>query len=560
MFSFRWVDPEYGPQLSAQQLDQLESLLARADVETVAPANRGRETVRIRWQHGDETRVAYLKREHRTRWKDLLRHLFAFRGWWTKARTELHVLQRLQEQGIGCPRPLACMQEGFFRPKACLLLADLGEMRPLPEYLACAMKDADATQRAKFFRSLGGEIARLHAAGVMQPDLYANHVLVADGENAPRFALLDFQRSRILRRVPTTSRVRDLAALLATLSERAADLHERRLLLDSYIEMSGLTAECTPMVEAIKRRVQKLLRRRKIWEIRESDAVEPREVTRIQTENGEDLWVDAAYWPTLREANLGSFRQVMETTQGTCMRALKDRENWKLELHDPHQQPRAAYLKKHHVKDVGSWLRAKMGARTTTTAGSVEARNVERLRRAGIPAMHVIAYGEKLHESGLSESFVLTEELSGHTQLDHFLRDRFAPRKAGPRDEQSVDLRTLLYDVAAVAKRFHTLGYNHRDFYCCHFFIREPEPGSFEVNLIDLQRVEHRHRLRRRWVVKDLAQLSYSAPSEHISNTDQMAFAKRYFGVTKLRPKDKRMIRAVLAKRRRMQRSLGPHP
>lgn len=560
MFSFRWVDPDHGSQLSEQQFDQLTAMLSRTDVESIAPGNRGRETVRVRWQFGDETRVGYMKREHRIRWKDLLRNLFAFRGWWTKARAEFHVLQRLQQQGIACPRPLACVQKGFLRPKACLLLDDLGEMRPLAEYLTRGMHGADVTQRARFFRCLGGEIARLHAAGVTQPDLYANHILVADQENAPRFAMLDFQRSRILRRVPTAARVRDLAALLATLSERAADLHERRLLLDSYIELSGLSAECSQIVEAIKRRVQKLLTRRKIWEIRESDAVEPREVTRIQTPAGEDLWVDSQYWPALREANLGSFRQVMETTQGTCLRALKDRENWKLELHDPHQQPRAAYLKKHHVKDVGSWLRAKMGAQRTTTAGSVEARNVERLRRAGIPAMHVIAYGEKLHESGLSESFVLTEELSGHTQLDHFLRDRFALRRPGPRNQESVDLRTLLYDVAVVARRFHVLGYNHRDFYCCHFFIREPEPGTFEVNLIDLQRVEHRRRLRRRWVVKDLAQLSYSAPPEHISNTDQMAFAKRYFGVTKLRPKDKRMIRAVLAKRRRMQRNLGPHP
>jgi len=111
-----------------------------------------------------------------------------------------------------------------------------------------------------------------------------------------------------------------------------------------------------------------------------------------------------------------------------------------------------------------------------------------------------------------------------------------------------------------VARKFHALGYNHRDFYCCHFFIREPRPGDFEVNLIDLQRVEHRRRLRRRWLIKDLAQMSYSSPCDQISQTDQMAFIKQYLGVTKLRPAEKRFIRAVLAKRRRMLRNLGPHP
>ena len=53
-------------------------------------------------------------------------------------------------------------------------------------------------------------------------------------------------------------------------------------------------------------------------------------------------------------------------------------------------------------------------------------------------------------------------------------------------------------EVADVAGRFHRLGYNHRDFYCCHFFIRETDDGGFRVNLIDLQRVEHRRCWRRR--------------------------------------------------------------
>jgi len=560
MFSFRWVDPDHQSTLRQQGLDQLSSLLSRTDVDVVATGNRGRETVRVSLTCGNEPHTVYLKRERRIALKDLARHLLSFGGWWTKARAEFHILKRLRAEGIECPRPIACMQQGFFRPQGCLLLADLGEMRPLADYLSTGMIDADVTQRARFFRCLGNEVARLHATGVSQPDLYSSHIVVANESDGWRFAFLDFQRSRLFRKIPIRSRVRDLAALFATLPERLADQHERRLLLDSYIETSGLSGERSRVADGIQRRVGRLLLRRKIWEIRESDTVKPRGVTHIQTDDGENLWVDDAYWPVLQEAKLSTFRQVMETTEGTCMRALKDRENWKLELHDPHQSPRAAYLKKHHVRGIGSWLKAKAGARSMVSAGSVEAHNVERLRRAGIGAMHVIAYGENLNDSGLAESFVLTEELSNHTQLDDFLRQRFSDGQARRPRQENVDLRTLIDEVAMVAQRFHALGYNHRDFYCCHFFIRESRPGVFEVNLIDLQRVEHRRHLRRRWLVKDLAQLSYSAPGEQISRTDQMAFIKRYLGVTKLRPSDKRFIRAVLAKRRRMQRNLGPHP
>ncbi len=174
--------------------------------------------------------------------------------------------------------------------------------------------------------------------------------------------------------------------------------------------------------------------------------------------------------------------------------------------------------------------------------------------------MRLVAFGEKLHADGLLESFVLTEELVGYTQLDHFLRQRFGPRQTHMRTPTDRILNRLIVEVAHVAAKFHKLGYNHRDLYCCHFFIKEPQSGSFQVNLIDLQRVEHRRHWRRRWLVKDLAQLAYSAPRDRITCTHKLAFIKHYLGVNKLRPADKRFIREVLAKQRVMERNLGMHP
>jgi heptose I phosphotransferase len=111
-----------------------------------------------------------------------------------------------------------------------------------------------------------------------------------------------------------------------------------------------------------------------------------------------------------------------------------------------------------------------------------------------------------------------------------------------------------------VARRFHAAGFNHRDFYCCHFFIQELPGPRFAIRLIDLQRVEQRHWLRRRWIVKDLAQLAYSAPRERIGRTLRLAFIKRYLGVARLSPADKRFVRRVLRRQLAMQRRLGEHP
>lgn len=284
---------------------------------------------------------------------------------------------------------------------------------------------------------------------------------------------------------------------------------------------------------------------------------EPRDSRLVALDDGA-LVIAAEFVEPLRAAGWTDFAAVMHTTQGRCLRQLKDRENWRIELDTTHAAPRGAYLKKHHERGWRTWL-AERGVIDAPSPGEWEALNVHRLQCDGIPAMRLIAYGQRTARTGQRESFVLVEELTGYEQLDHFLRRRFAPLPEQTAAERR-DLSTLLAAVADVARRFHDCGYNHRDLYCCHFFIRESHPGVFDVRLIDLQRVEQRRWLRQRWIVKDLAQFAYSMPRERVSCVEQLRLAKRYLGVDRLRSQDKRLIRAVLAKRDAMIRKLGAHP
>jgi heptose I phosphotransferase len=238
------------------------------------------------------------------------------------------------------------------------------------------------------------------------------------------------------------------------------------------------------------------------------------------------------------------------------MRTLNDRENRQLEL-TVQGRRRRVYLKRHHVRSWRSRLRAWLGLGPDRSAGRAEARSVRRLEAAGIPCMELAAYGERLRNDGLIESFLITPELEGFVPLDDFLRTRFDILNPGQSDSRNADLLELIDQVAAVACRFHQSGFNHRDLYCCHFFVREHAPGRFEVRLIDLQRVQYRTRFRRRWLVKDLAQLAYSAPRDRVKCTQKLAFIRRYFGVNKLRPEHKRLVREILARQQAMERKLG---
>ncbi|MBI3461950.1 MAG: hypothetical protein HY000_02680, partial [Planctomycetes bacterium] len=434
----------------------------------------------------------------------------------------------------------------------------LPHARELNHFLAEQPFEDDAPRRTEFFDELGRSIARLHATGVNHPDLYSIHIHVARRASRWQVWFLDFQRSTWRREIRLEMRVRDLAALAATLPERLADKHDRAALWDGYLAESKVGVRMSQLAAAIDRRSQRLLTRRKFWEIRESDTQGHQSAPNVELEGPTTLWIDAAYSQRLERAGLTTFSAMMSTRDGLLLRALKDRENWRLRLDSV--EPCGAYLKKHHQRSLATWLRAKAGWGLGETPGRTEARNVASLARGGIAAMRLIAFGEKLHEDGLLESFVLTEELVGFTQLDHFLRQRFSPRHATRVVRRDPELEELIRCVASVASRFHRLGYNHRDLYCCHFFIREPSCGEFHVNLIDLQRVEHRRRFRRRWLVKDLAQLAYSVPCDRITCTQKLAFMKHYLGVRKLDARHKRFIRRVLAKQQAMERNLGAHP
>ena len=141
---------------------------------------------------------------------------------------------------------------------------------------------------------------------------------------------------------------------------------------------------------------------------------------------------------------------------------------------------------------------------------------------------------------------MLSEELQGYCELQEFIRRRF--KADGTRSVPASLLHRLIVQVANIVRRFHAAGFNHRDFYCCHFLIKETLPGRFDVRLIDLQRVQRRRWFRRRWIVKDLAQLASMSPDEHVGCREKVLFLRTYLGVAKLRPQDKRLVRDVLRK------------
>jgi hypothetical protein len=107
--------------------------------------------------------------------------------------------------------------------------------------------------------------------------------------------------------------------------------------------------------------------------------------------------------------------------------------------------------------------------------------------------------------------------------------------------------------TADLAGKLHRAGLHHRDLYLCHFFAKV-DGGEVDMRLIDVARVSRFGRLlRRRWIVKDLAQFWYStfAYGAAISDEQRHRWLVRYAG----HEPSPRFVRAI----QRKVRAIGRH-
>ena len=159
------------------------------------------------------------------------------------------------------------------------------------------------------------------------------------------------------------------------------------------------------------------------------------------------------------------------------------------------------------------------------------------LAREGIACAEPVALGEELNGSRESRSAILTAEVPGRS-LEAWSREWVHGDRA--------TARRVLAPLAALVARLHRLGYVHRDLYLSHVFWDPGSPLETSLCLIDLQRVLRPR--RRRWMIKDLAALNFSAPAEVFSATYRVRWLKQYLGLPKLDPAAKRLAYRVIGK------------
>lgn len=159
----------------------------------------------------------------------------------------------------------------------------------------------------------------------------------------------------------------------------------------------------------------------------------------------------------------------------------------------------------------------------------VSARNewqaLQRLHALGIATMTAVAYGEQGINPAARQSFLVTEALQDTISLEDFCL-HWQQQAPDP-----VLKRHLIEKLARISRTMLGNGICHRDYYLCHFLLHlengRPR-ADLRLSLIDLHRALIRRNLGRRWIVKDLAGLYYSAMHIGLTRKDLLRFIRCY--------------------------------
>jgi tRNA A-37 threonylcarbamoyl transferase component Bud32 len=368
------VSPEHRDGLESIGLRTARDFLALAGI--VVSGHVGRNVSRV--DLGGVT--AYLKREHRVRLRDRFRSWQEGFSWASLSAREATVLRRLEEYDLPGPKWLAageCDGAGFLLLEAAESTTELRALRAVGHDLA---------------ERLGRIIAKIHAAGVDQPDLFAKHVLVCPQTLA--ITILDWQRAVLRQRVSWAHRVRGLAALRATASlESVSDAAWTKLVagyLDESVREIGIGPSPSRFHESIESAAAKMRRRRGVAAQRLATPPVSQELVRIGGE---------------RVCAIPEVAHAFESE--TAIAAIYDRTADGSTILLPGGR-RGLLRVRRYALPFARWWQALRG-RTWRSPELRAARLLFHLERHGIAAPKLLAYGQTAPPLAPASSFLLSE-------------------------------------------------------------------------------------------------------------------------------------------------------
>lgn len=258
-------------------------------------------------------------------------------------------------------------------------------------------------------------------------------------------------------------------------------------------------------------------------------------MTRFELETWDSgrLTVNKSFAELLRKHDWLTFASIWtQTADAAIAKKLRtDRITLRFTLPDNGIE-RAFYIKRHVRSSWKEYIKPLLRLTWPILGARNEWKAILDFHDVGLPTMTPVVLGT----SG-PNSFLITEALENCTKLSELNQ----PSTVGSALSRETR-RQLIQNVARIAKTMHQSGLHHQDFYLGHLMLSQTHADRIYV--IDLGRVQKHAHLSRRWIVKDLAQLDYSAAA---SPRERLKFLREYLG-RRLTGVDKTLIAEIRSK------------
>ena len=255
--------------------------------------------------------------------------------------------------------------------------------------------------------------------------------------------------------------------------------------------------------------------------------------------------VNRVFADTLRQHGLTTFDAIMNQCGDEVKRVVGSRSTIRISLPGP-SKDESFFVKRHWPAPWKEYIKPLLRLSWPVLGAHNEWHAILRCHKLGIPTMEPVALG-----CSDRQSFIITRAIEGCDKLSHWT----AAHVTGPDRAKREDIVAIVRAVAHLARTLHHAGIHHQDFYLCHLLMPRGE-NPMGTHVIDLGRARSRRRLGKRWIVKDLAQLNYSARG--LQQRDRLRFL-RYYLQRRLCRADRALIKRVLRKSVAIERHTSRH-
>lgn len=209
----------------------------------------------------------------------------------------------------------------------------------------------------------------------------------------------------------------------------------------------------------------------------------------------------------------------VQTIDGNIYRDKEGRKTMRFEV-----DGNGYFLKIHRGVGWREIFKNLLQLRLPVLGASEEYNAIRKLEALQLDTMTPVGFGCYGINPATQQSFLITRELTDVISLEDYCRNWTL-------NPPAIEIKhTLIRRIATIAKTLHENGVNHRDFYLCHFLLdtKTDDLATAPIYLIDLHRAQIRNKVPRRWLIKDLGALWYSALDIGLSAADIELFVETY--------------------------------